>query len=157
MIFNSSGYLDAGIHAATLDDIEEFLVRAFPNSTTRPKIFEGYKRHREALKALGLKVEQFLNGSFASTKSDPGDIDLVCFVDARALDNLTVEQQQEFARLVSGPITKEEYLCDAYYAPMVHPEDPAFGECRSNRKYWAGEFGFDRSEQPKGIVRVLID
>jgi hypothetical protein len=33
---------------------------------------------------LGVPCQQFLDGSFASNKADPGDIDMVGFMDADA-------------------------------------------------------------------------
>jgi hypothetical protein len=97
-----------------------------------------------------------MNGSFISTKNDPGDVDLVCFADANAIDCLPLEMQQRLKALVDGKATRDTHLCDAYFCPTLPETDPAFDETRSARKYWMGEFGFDRLDRPKGIVRTQI-
>ena len=63
MNFNANGYLDPGIHDVDLSAIEEHLVRGFPTSTTRPRIIDGYKRHRSELETLSIELEQLLDGS----------------------------------------------------------------------------------------------
>jgi hypothetical protein len=156
MKFNADGYLDAGIHDVELPAIEEHFVDGFPSSNTRPKIINGYKQHRAELESLNLDVEQLLDGSFVSTKNDPNDIDLVCFADADAIDRLSPQDQEKFSKLLSGKHTQSIYLCDAYFSPMVPENHPQYNQCRSARKYWMGEFGYDRNEKPKGVLRVRI-
>ena len=156
MNFNANGFLDPGIHDVELSAIEEHLVRGFPTSTTRPRIIDGYKRHRTDLETLNIELEQLLNGSFVSTKNDPGDIDLVCFADADTVDRLSPADQIKFRALTLGSSTKSTHLCDAYFCPTVPETDPRYLMVRQNRKYWMGEFGYDRQERPKGILRMRI-
>lgn len=156
MQFNLNGYLDPGIHNADLSDIEEHLVKGFSTSITRPRIIDGYKRHRAELQALNVEFEQFVDGSFVSTKNDPGDIDLVCFADAQAVDQLSTENKQKLRTLVLGPETKQTHYCDAYFCPTVPEHHPNYAQTRTSRKYWMGEFGFDRLDRPKGIVKTIV-
>jgi len=156
MKFNANGYLDPGIHEADLSAIEEHLVRGFPTSTTRPLIIEGYRRHRAEMRSINIDVEQFLNGSFVSTKNDPGDIDLVCFADADTVDNLSSVDKKKLLSLMLGSQTKTTHYCDAYFCPMVPQTDPRYAKVRQTRKYWMEEFGFDRQDRPKGIVRTTV-
>lgn len=152
MAFNRKGYLDAGLHEMAIDQIEEDFVTQFPHSSTRKAIIEGYKKHSSELKDVVKEYVQFIDGSFVTNKNDPGDIDLVCFMDGDMLDALPPAEQHKLMQLLSGPATKAGYMCDAYYCisyPDTHPKFPA---TRSQRKYWMGEFGFDRSDVPKGIV-----
>lgn len=150
--FNGSGYLDPGFHNASLEDIEKHLVSAFPSSTTRQAIMDGYKRHRSDLTAMGLAVEQFIDGSFVSTKNDPGDVDLVCLIDLDVVDALDPAVRPQFEALVSGQVTKGTHSCDSYFCPTVPDTHPLYSKLRAQRKYWMGEFGFDRVDTPKGIV-----
>ncbi|MDR7119015.1 DUF6932 family protein [Caulobacter sp. BE254] len=157
MNFNANGYLEPGLHDCDPTDIHENLVVAFPTSGTRAKIFDGYKQHRQELLELGLTVEQFIDGSFASTKNDPGDIDMVCFIDADAVDALDQAQQDKLVALVSGPLTKATHQCDAYFVPRLPVHHPNYGAFRTQRKYWMGEFGFDRTDQAKGMLRTIVE
>jgi hypothetical protein len=156
MKFNNHGYLEAGIHPATVEEIEEHLVKAFPTSTTRAEIATGYKQHRAELEKLGIQVEQLLDGSFISTKNDPSDVDMVCFADAASIDALPPHQQLALRLLVISSFSKPTYRCDAYFCPSVPVGHPDYETCRTSKKYWLGEFGYDRHEVPKGILQLFI-
>jgi hypothetical protein len=154
--FNGHGYIAPGVHPMAPSDLEVTFVTAFPHSSTRGDIMKGYKKHSEEIVALVGSCEQLLDGSFVTNKNDPGDVDMVLFVDAAVIDNLTPIQKSEFFALASGPQTKATHMCDAYFCltfPETHPQYPQF---RQMRKYWMGEFGFDRSEVPKGIVQIQL-
>lgn len=154
-MFNANGYLDPGLHRMTLPDVELNFVAAFPHSTTRPTILLGYKAHLSELQSLVPGFEQLIDGSFTSNKADPGDIDLVVFVDGDQIDRLSSDQQAKFLDLVSNKLTKSRYLCDAYFCPTYPATHPKFDASRLQRKYWIGEFGYDRSDIPKGIVHIV--
>jgi hypothetical protein len=156
MKFNKDGYLEAGIHDMELPTIEEHFVNGFPSSSTRPKIIAGYKKHRAELEHLNLNIEQLLDGSFVSTKNDPNDIDLVCFIDADTMDKLSPNEQEKLRELLSGKFTQQYYSCDAYLCPTVPETDPRYQSCIENRKYWIEFFGHDRSTKPKGLLRAKI-
>ncbi|UPY36151.1 hypothetical protein [Sediminicoccus sp. KRV36] len=157
MNFNSDGYLDAGLHDMDVEGIVEHFVTAFPASNTRRAIIEGYIRHRSEFSALGVACVQLIDGSFVSNKADPGDIDLVAFADLDTIDALSPEDQKKLADLFSGPATKATHFCDAYFSPTVPENHPLYSQLRSKRKYWMGEFGYDREDRPKGVVRTQID
>lgn len=154
MTFNAYGYLEPGLHPMSPEEMKTAFVTGFPHSSTRPLIMEGYLRHYQALKHVVDGFQQFVDGSFVSNKNDPGDVDIVCFIDADTVDNLSVDDQLKLKALVAGKATKAIYHCDAYFALSCAPSHPAFSEARSVRKYWMGEFGFDRQETPKGIVLI---
>lgn len=157
MKFNADGYLEPGFHDMTIENIEEHFVRGFTSSTTRPVIIEGYKRHKKELQETRVNFEQFFDGSFASTKNDPSDIDLVCFADADEIDSLSDAQKLKLSSLFAGKATKATHNCDAYFVAMVPETHPNYQKVRSTRKYWMGEFGYDRLDCPKGIVRTQIE
>jgi len=154
--FNSDGYLDPGLHNATQDDIEEHLVKPFTASVTRKPIFEGFVRHCSDVSAFGVDVEELLDGSYISNKNDPGDIDLVGFADLYAIDALPPADQVKFRELFRGQLTKATHSCDAYFCPTVASSDPLYAKLRPQRKYWMGEFGFDRVDTPKGLIRHTV-
>ena len=117
---------------------------------------QGYKKHAQEIVALVGPCEQLLDGSFVSNKNDPGDVDMVLFVDATVIDNLTPIQRAQFGALTSGQQTKATHMCDAYYCLTFPETHPQFVQFRQMRKYWMGEFGFDRNEVPKGIVQIQL-
>ncbi|WP_141098535.1 DUF6932 family protein [Rhodoblastus acidophilus] len=153
-MFNSKGYLDPGLHPMGLDEIEKNLVTPFPHSSTRKVVMDGFRRHTDELKAIIAEYIQLIDGSFASNKNDPGDIDLVCFIDGDKVDALPPDLQMKLRNLLLGKQTKNTRHCDAYFCPSYPDTHPNFEAYRANRKYWMGEFGYDRTDVPKGIVVV---
>jgi hypothetical protein len=155
--FNGNGYLEPGIHAMSEAEVRANFVDDFPGSGTRAKIHEGYSRHASELAAIGVVDVKYLDGSFTTAKTDPGDIDMVVFADADMLDSLPVDAQLQFKALVSGKATQQTHMCDCYFCPTVNSEfHPAFDQLRAQKKYWLGEFCFDRADKPKGIVSVKV-
>ncbi|WP_050387921.1 DUF6932 family protein [Bradyrhizobium pachyrhizi] len=154
--FNSHGYLDAGIHHLTKSDIEALFVTSFPHSSTRATILAGYKKYSEEIVSIVGSCAQLIDGSFTTSKNDPGDVDLVMLVDATVVDALPPAKKAELRALVSGPVTKAAYMCDAYFCPVYPAGHPMSDHARQQRKYWLGEFGFDRNDVPKGIVHVAL-
>lgn len=156
-MLNSDGYLPAGIHDMSLEEVQSAFVDEFSSSTSRPKIMAAHNRHRAELQSLQVCIEQLIDGSFTSSKVNPGDIDLVCFASMEAIDSLPQEKKDLLNRLVSGQETRSAYLCDAYFCPTLPETHPQYNNYRAQRKYWIGEFGYDREEKPKGIVRLQIN
>jgi len=154
--FTPEGFLPPGIHEMSAEEIKQVFVTAFNASTSRPIIYQGYDKHSADLKTLGIDVEELVGGSFISTKPEPSDIDLVCFMDANAVDNLPPEHQLLLEALTAGPVTKQTHHCDAYYCPTLPETDPLYQRVRTARKYWMGEFGFDRQDRPKGMVATTV-
>jgi hypothetical protein len=156
MKFNKNGYLDAGLHDHDLPSVKTHFVDAFPTSATRSQIWTGYIKHCGDVKKCGVTATEFLNGSFATSKNDPGDIDMVAFIDQGQVNGMPMHLRPLFSNLFGGPATKVNYNCDAYFVATVPPGHPLEDKVRTIRKYWMGEFGFDRVDLPKGILRVMV-
>ena len=99
MAFNTKGYLDAGLHIMEQSAMETAFVTAFPHSSTRRTIMDGYNKHFSEVQSVIATFQQFIDGSFVSNKNDPADIDLVCFIDADTVNNLPQADQQKLAAL----------------------------------------------------------
>ena len=149
-----SGYLAPGFHDCTVADINEGLVAPFTDSTTRKKIFDGYVTLVELLKGVQITAEQWLDGSFCTDKVDPGDLDMVSLIDKDTLDNLSPQMQQSIEPIFLGKNTKQQYCCDSYLLVTLPPTHPDYNKYIAMRKYWLGQFGFDRNDVPKGILRI---
>ena len=119
-------------------------------------IISGYKKHSDDIVNLVGNCSQLLDGSFVTSKNDPGDIDLLMLLDATVVDALPDTKKLELKALVSGPVTKASYMCDAYFCPVYPAGHPLSETSRAQRKYWLGEFGYDRNDIPKGIVQVNL-
>ena len=62
--------LPPGIHEATLSEVEQ----RFDTNERRKALYDGFRDGVQALLHAGCKII-FLNGSFVTDKSDPGDFD----------------------------------------------------------------------------------
>src|SRR5690606_32917183 len=107
--FNAAGNLSigqligrAGWHASivpvTLSEAYARFVEtvADSGSPSRSEIWEGWMRHRAAFGLLGIPFATLVDGSFISTKPNPGDIDLCILFDADRVNRLDATSRAKF-------------------------------------------------------------
>ena len=58
------------------------------------------------------------------------------------------EDQHDFLQLLNTRAFSRLYGCDVYYA---------FNDGHNDLSYWRGWFGFDRKENVKGIVKLIME
>lgn len=155
-MYDNYGKLIPGFHDWSLGELQQHLVNPFPSSVSRPRIIRGFERLRSEMTTVISEAQQWVNGSFATQKLNPGDMDLLNIIDKDAIDNLSLPEQTLFISLVSAKATQGTHDCDSYFLPSVPDTHPDFDHFRRQRKYWMGEFGFDRDDSPKGIVRLEL-
>lgn len=147
--FDAQGNLPSGDYWPDEATFEECFV-SVRGSSSREKIYVGFKSHRVALLAAGVEDDSkcMLDGSYTTTKLDPEDIDLVVEVDGDCY-----LQSERLQALLSGPHSKPAFCCDAYPV-LVFPEDhPHYEKATAEgRRYWHKWFGRDRANSPKGRV-----
>lgn len=136
-----------GLHPVTEGDLDNHFLRAFAASQTRPALIAGLRAFLASLKRVGVAFEVWLDGSFCTEKLDPNDVDIVVFADEDELNGLDQGVRQYLSALLDRPNAKVKFGCDVLFAPA--------GDLNL-RSYWRGWYGFDRSEQPKGIVQVMV-
>ncbi|WP_138495927.1 DUF6932 family protein [Paenibacillus pinistramenti] len=154
--FLSNGNLTPGIHTYKLDEFKQQFVADFKTSSRRPIIYNNFTIWIEQL--LNVLPPRFvwLDGSFLTTKVDPNDIDLVVFYYPEDIQN------PEQANLIKELIQNEsrKFNCDSYlcYSFEHWNSEQLAAISQRNLKimqtYWMGQFGFDRSRNPKGMVQI---
>ncbi len=137
----------------------DFEARFVNGSVRRTTIYNGWNRHRSALKDAGLpdSARQLLNGSFTTTKNDPGDIDLA--VEVPKADELFNDESKlnPVVALLRGPKMKTNYECDAYPIFIFPPEHPDYSAVTLNGiRYWTKWFGRTRTGECKGRVWATV-
>jgi len=153
--FSSSGHLPPGDYWPSRTDFHQRFVDVGASKTRRP-IANGWASHRSDLVACGCAPDSacLLDGSYTSSKADPGDIDLVViFAPPRDSKSFTAT-----LALLRGPNMKAKYCCDAYpliALPVTHPKYATVTE--KGLAYWRKWFGHDRSGAPKGRVWSRLD
>jgi len=151
-MFDNNGMLPAGMHRYALDIFEQDFIGAFPSSQTRKELFYLLGELLVEVQILLVPYEIWIDGSFATKKVNPNDIDIVMFLNYSDLQNEAV--------ITGLTALKQKYIgnLDIYIALAVNEEsrkalsDTDFGKCTNKRNYWRGQFGFDREDNPKGII-----
>lgn len=136
---------DAGLHEIGLDDLEPRFVEPFGTTTRRKRLVERFRALIQRIGDWGIPFEVWVDGSFATEKPEPSDIDLLFVFDREGGNNAAPEIQADLLAVFSQDGRREtrvRYGCDVY---MIMADD------EDMRSYWRGWFGFTRGEAPKGI------
>lgn len=77
------------------------------------------------------RLEQWINGSFVTTKAEPNDIDLVTFLDAKL-----VEQHAKKLGAFLNADGKRNYGVDGYVVKLYADDHQLHMRTVSDRTYW---------------------
>ncbi len=141
--------LTSGLHDFRLDEISQHFVTPFADPARREYLLGRFiLLLSEINQGSGIEMELWLDGSFATEKPDPEDIDVVFWARLEDLSTRSFEQQQFIQKIFvdSHEDTKLRYKCDVYLGIQ---------EREDMRKYWLEWFGRSREGVEKGIVRIL--
>lgn len=127
--FNDDRYLPAGIHAATFDEIAERFGR---DSELRQVQSESLRWLVELAWRAGAR-RIVVNGSFATDKLEPNDVDCVLLIDA------------DFPR---DAVAEAELLAGLPFVNLELVDDEAF------RHFTERTFATDRNSVDKGMLEV---
>ena len=135
-------------------DFKVTFVDNFGNSQTRQHIFSNYERYLNDLKTEIVKTfNNWVNGSFTTTKINPNDIDVVNIVTHSEELNKNYHLLTKF--LTQGG-SKESYLVDGYFVPVYPSDDPRSAITEQYLSYWKRWFGHDRDNNPKALIELSI-
>ena len=103
----------------------------------------------DQFKQLGLAAECWIDGSFATHAPDPGDVDVVFFLDLTAIDQLQGDKRNLFERLFyNRRFMKAQYRVEAFFVANPGPAD---------YQQWQKDFGRCYDDvTPKGIFRLYF-
>ncbi len=133
------------------------LVTNFRPPTTREEIYSGYKIYiKDFSENISKEWYQWINGSFITIKQDPGDIDLVNFVDVNILEKNNAKVRKFRTKYGS----KNKYKVDGYILPVVDKSHKDYNEVQKVVNYWKNLFGHTRKDEqtqkqyPKGFFQI---
>ena len=136
-----------GFHDVEEGKLDELFIDPFPDPSVRKDLVENFRSLLNVIRGIGVSAEVWLDGSFATRKPDPVDIDIVIYFDPVELQALDLQHQKTLDELADNNKSRMKYKCDLYFALNNRPE---------LRSYWRGWFSFTRTEEPKGIARIFI-
>lgn len=137
---DQTGYLPAGDHCASLDDVE----RRYCWTYRRREIFASLKRIVEQLEANGVETI-WLDGSFVTDKDRPGDVDVIYVPppgsNIAAWGLLSPSRRKDLKKL-------ERVDLWPFPSPQPVPRKP--GQYQTIKDY----FSTDLDDNPKGFIQL---
>ena len=127
---------------------------AFPNSTTRKRLFENYLRYIYRFQDEVFPFfEQWINGSFVTQKKNPKDIDLVTFLDYEVYEKRGDKVLDKF-----WSFSLEDEGIDSYLVRDYPNNHPNFKETSEYRKKWTNLYGRTRDKTKiKGFLKIKFE
>lgn len=152
--FLKNGNLNPGIHKYSVNEFKNQFVDSFELSTTRQDIYSKFKYWVNLLTQILPPKYMWLDGSFLTTKLNPNDIDLVVFYDPK---DITEDISKDLGNIINN--VSRSLRCDAYFSYCFKDWSPSETAnvdpmITTKRTYWKGQFGFDRNDEPKGIIEL---
>lgn len=143
--FDANGHLlPYDTISITMEEMEEYFVF----NEHRLGLYLSLKQFILAVKEVGIdRFEMWIDGSFATLKTRPNDIDVICFIDSHLYEQhlpaLTL------LRRTFSPI-------DAYFVKMYAAEHPKHNFSKFDELDWYHFLTKDSKRCPKGIVKIQI-
>ncbi len=158
MRFDEHGHLlPHKIIDLSLPDFAVFFVENLPDSVHRRGLFERYLGFVGDLKStFRTPFFQWVDGSFITTKEQPGDIDVVTFLPYEMMTS-SIQAVHHFRET-----SKARYQVDAKFSPVCKWNHRFYESAIEQEKYWKQLFGFSRPDDsevrhPKGIVKLNFE
>ena len=150
--FETNGMLPGGLHEYSFEQFMRQFVDGFPASQRRKEISKTLVAFAKEIYTFGIPYEFWIDGSYVTTKVNPNDADVVIFLQVPAANRLFP---------IYDSIRQKYYpWLDIYFAYAASPENQKvlspkdYQTVINQRNYWRGQFGFDRSDNPKGVVKI---
>jgi predicted nucleotidyltransferase len=141
---NEEGFLPAGIHVASLEEVQERFGR-FQRTDRRPALFAKLSTYLAEVRASGLVVAVIVDGSFVTAKDEPSDIDLILVLQSDYQDRADLRPFEYNA--LSKRRVRRRYRFDVVVAPD--------GSDIYNEAVNFFQGVRDRLDLRKGVVKVV--
>ena len=138
--FDERGLLPLGLHEATISEIRASL----GVTERRERLIDGLERFVRIWSDSGFLEYSVIDGSFATDKPEPGDIDMLLVLNVETLSS----RQADFRYLAAShgydrDFTKREFGCEAFIVASQNALDD-----------WLDFFGADRQGRRRGLIRL---
>jgi hypothetical protein len=155
---NSYGHrvLPEGVYTCTADEFHRAFVLGFPASRTRSIIWLGLNDLLIELAALRIECTLWINGSFATGKANPADVDVVAFIRAKRLNGLSTKGTEFLMSLTNAAWSKRRYQTHLFIVPVFDASDPRRVLYERLRCYWRKWWGQSRAGDRKGFLSMTV-
>ena len=135
----------------SLEELEYNFLSQFDTSCTRKNILAGYKAYcNDLLCLVKSNVEQWIGGSFTTTKINPNDIDISTIIDVDLIENPSIATA--IKKFTTKGESKNTYLVDGYIIPKCAKGSPYYDYCMDVYNYWSSFWRRNRQDMPRGII-----
>ncbi|MEX8547372.1 MAG: hypothetical protein V5804_07195 [Mucilaginibacter sp.] len=140
----ASGFKEIGIW-----QLDSLFLEPFAAQKQRKRLVDKLRLFLEEFLYLEIDSELWIDGSFATYKPDPEDIDLLFLLNRNEIDTLDEVKAGLFSRLlINREMVRSLYLLDVYFIDV--------GE-KSEIEKWINNFGFDSKKiNSKGIFKINL-
>ena len=136
-----------------LATFETYFVTAFPNSTTRKRLFENYLRYLYRFQDEVFPIfEQWINGSFVTQKENPKDIDLVTFLDYEVYEKRGNKVLDKF-----WTFSLEDEGIDSYLVKEYQEHHIFYQKMLDDKTEWRKLYGSSRNKRKKGFLKIHFE
>ena len=110
--------LPPGVHRVTMGEIEEALVTPF-STKKRLDIFLSWSAFRDLVRKYVQVEQEFVDGSFVTSRPEPDDIDFSLHVKVEELETLATHERLVFQRFLKS--SAPSYRCHVFLVPLCDP------------------------------------
>lgn len=141
---------DNGFKEIGIWQLDNIFLEPFGENEHRKYLIDRLTAYLNELSFIGLKTEVWIDGSFATHKPEPEDIDIALLFNPNEVDNLDERRLTLLDELVrKRDIIKARYSCDVYYLPNDNEEV---------RNTWIETYGYDSNKMnTKGIFKLYLN
>lgn len=142
----------------TLDEFKEIFVNSFDEDSSRTLLFENYLNYiKDFQEEVTTDFIQWINGSFATNKKNPKDIDFVTLINYEdyATNRLIIDDKYRLNK------AKALYKVDAYTIEVFPEEHKKYLTSKSDLLYWNSWFSKTKRNRrkksfPKGFIEIIF-
>ena len=147
--------LPPGKYRCSPRDVERRFVDSFPVDSNRATIYREWRSYRAAMCNLAPLLHQWIDGSFVTNKLNPGDIDVISFIDGNAFDKLPRWKQDVIAELNNGKGDAAYSHVDAKIVAVFSKNNLNSRFYQDAKVYWDRQWS--RSKNERGILKGYLE
>ncbi len=141
---------DCGFADLTKEEVYSKCVLEFKKHEKRKLLFERFSSFLQKLTKMNLKFQVWIDGSFATKKHEPGDVDALVIIDSEDWFNVKDKDRDFFYKILKNRIeTKARYMSDIFIT---------FDNEQREINFYLDLFGTWRDNvRKKGIIRLNLE
>jgi hypothetical protein len=147
-------YSQLALVPVSLAEIHARFVLETPDFAHRAELWQGWMEFRREFERFGVAYHTWLGGSFLTTKTHPGDIDLCLIFEGADYGLLPRDEQDAFAEVVNRTRGKARFHCELLTIVNFPVSHHRFIQSSLGYNYWTRVFGVDRAGNQVSMLIV---